>query len=91
MANYITAEGKKELFKKYGGNEANSGSTEAQIALFTTRIQGLMEHLKTNKKDHSTRRALLSLVGKRKRLLSYLAKKDITKYRSLIADLGLRK
>ena len=83
MAIYLTKEKKAEIFKKYGGAEKNSGSTEAQIALFTYRIQSLSEHLNRNKKDHSCRRTLLSLVGKRKRLLTYLAKKDIEKYRSL--------
>lgn len=91
MAVYLTKEKKEEIFKEYGGSENNSGSTEAQIALFTYRIQSLSQHLQTNKKDHSCRRTLLTLVGKRKRLLQYLAKKDITKYRSLIEKLGIRK
>ncbi|HLT94241.1 MAG TPA: 30S ribosomal protein S15 [Membranihabitans sp.] len=91
MAVYLSKEKKQEIFKKYGGNETNTGSPEAQIALFTERIKGLSDHLKTNEKDHSSRKALLSIVGKRKKLLSYLAKKDIEGYRSLIQDLGLRK
>jgi small subunit ribosomal protein S15 len=91
MATYLTAEKKQELFNEHGGAPTNTGSTEGQIALFTYRIQSLSEHLKTNKKDHSSRRALLSLVGKRRRLLNYLASKDITKYRALIEKLGIRK
>ncbi len=91
MAVYLTKEKKEELFKEYGGSEKNSGSTEGQIALFTYRISSLSQHLQTNKKDHSCKRTLLTLVGKRKRLLMYLAKKDITKYRALIEKLGLRK
>ena len=91
MAVYLSKEQKQEIFKKYGGNETNTGSPEAQIALFTERIKGLSDHLKTNEKDHSSRKALLSIVGKRKKLLTYLAKKDIEGYRSLIQELGLRK
>ena len=91
MPNYLTKEQKEEIFEEYGGSKDNSGSTEAQIALFTRRIQGLSEHLKDNRKDHSCRRTLLGLVGKRKRLLQYLAKKDIQKYRALIEKLGIRK
>ena len=91
MAVYLKKEKVEEIFKEYGGSESNTGSVEGQIALFTFRIKGLSEHLKENKKDHSCRRTLLSLVGKRKRLLNYLAKKDIQKYRDLIEKLGLRK
>ncbi len=91
MAVYLSKDKKKEIFKEYGGSEENTGSVEAQIALFTHRIQGLSEHLKTNRKDHSCRTALLSLVGQRKRLLTYLANKDIEKYRALIERLGIRK
>lgn len=91
MAVYLTKEKKEEIFKEYGGSEKNSGSTEAQVALFTYRIQKLSEHLKENRKDHSCRRTLLTLVGKRKQLLQYLAKKDIQKYRDLIEKLGIRK
>ncbi len=87
----LTVEQKKELFKKYGKNENDSGATEAQIALFTSRINHLTGHLKTNKKDFSTQRALLALVGKRRSLLDYLKKKDINKYRALIKDLKIRK
>jgi len=91
MAVYLTKEKKEEIFKEYGGNEKNSGSIEAQIALLTYRIQMLSDHLRSNKKDFSCKRSLLSMVGKRKRFLQYLAKKDITKYRALIEKLGLRK
>ena len=91
MAVYLTKEKKEEIFKEFGGAANNSGSTEGQIALFTFRIKSLSEHLQKNKKDHSCRRSLLTLVGKRKRLLTYLAKKDITKYRSLIEKLNIRK
>ena len=91
MAVYLTEEKKAGIFKEYGGSEKNTGSTEAQIALFTYRITSLAEHLKENKKDHSCRRALLTMVGKRRRLLRYIAKKDIQKYRDLIEKLGIRK
>ena len=91
MATYLSKEKKEEIFAEYGGEASNSGSAEAQVALFTYRIQSLSEHLRANKKDHSSRRALLSLVGKRRRLLSYLAGKDIVKYRELIDKLGIRK
>jgi small subunit ribosomal protein S15 len=91
MAVYLTKEKKQEIFAEYGGNANNSGSAEGQIALFTYRINGLSEHLRANKKDHSCRRTLLSLVGKRRKLLAYLASKDINKYRDLIAKLGIRK
>ncbi len=87
----ITAEEKKNLFKKFGGAEENTGTTEGQIALFTHRINHLTEHLKSNQKDHASRRGLLKLVGKRRRLLNYLMKKDIQKYRELIKELGIRK
>lgn len=87
----ITAEEKKEIFKQFGGEDTNTGTTEGQIALFTHRINHLTEHLKENQKDHASRRGLLKLVGKRRRLLNYLMKKDIQKYRELIAELGIRK
>ena len=87
----VTNEEKAELFKKYGGSETNTGSPKAQIALFTLRINRLTEHLKTHKKDHSTRLGLLKLVGKRRRLLNYMIKTDLEGYRALIADLGIRK
>ncbi len=91
MAVYITKEKREEIFLEYGGAKNNSGSTEAQIALFTFRIKSLMDHLSINHKDHSCRRTLLTLVGKRKRLLNYLAKNDIQKYRDLIKKLEIRK
>lgn len=87
----ITKEKKQEIIEKYGGSEENSGSTEAQIAIFTARINDLTDHLKENQKDHSSRRGLLKMVGKRRRLLNYLKKKDIQKYRELISELGIRK
>lgn len=88
---YLTSEVKKEIFKKHGGAESNSGSTEAQIALFSHRINHLTEHLKSNRKDFGTQRALLNLVGKRRSLLDYLKNQDIEKYRALIKELNLRK
>ena len=91
MAEYLTTERKNEIFTQYGGSEKNTGSVEGQVALFTERIKGLTGHLETNKKDHGSRRALLNLVSKRKRLLKYLAAKDITKYREIIVELGIRK
>jgi small subunit ribosomal protein S15 len=87
----VTAEVKKDIFKEFGGNETNTGQSEAQVALFTKRIQHLTEHLKANKKDYSAELSLIKLVGKRRALLNYIAKKDIIKYRELIKTLGLRK
>ncbi|NNE27964.1 MAG: 30S ribosomal protein S15 [Saprospiraceae bacterium] len=91
MASYLTKEKKEEIFAEYGGNANNSGSIEGQVALFTFRIQSLSQHLNENKKDHSSRKALLSLVGKRRRLLNYLSKKDIARYREVIEKLKIRK
>ena len=88
---YMTKETKTEIFKEYGGSAENTGSVEGQVALLTLRIKELSDHLKIHKKDHSTRRALLKMVGQRKRLLKYLAKKDINGYRELIKKLGIRK
>ncbi|MDG1570830.1 30S ribosomal protein S15 [Robiginitalea sp. M366] len=88
---YLTKENKAEIFKKFGGAESNTGSTEGQIALFTTRINHLTGHLKKNQKDFNTERALVKLVGKRRSLLDYLKKKDIEKYRALIKELNIRK
>lgn len=88
---YLTAEKKQELFAKYGKSATDTGSPEAQIALFTFRINHLTEHLKQNKKDFSTERALVMLVGKRRRLLDYLIKNDIERYRAIIKELGIRK
>ncbi|WP_346856745.1 30S ribosomal protein S15 [uncultured Draconibacterium sp.] len=88
---YLTSEKKTELFTKHGKSATDTGSAEGQIALFTLRINHLTEHLKQNKKDHSTRRSLIKLVGKRRSLLDYLIKKDITRYRAIIKELNLRK
>ena len=88
---YLTAEKKQELFGQYGKSNTDTGSPESQIALFSYRISHLTEHMKKNRHDYGTQRSLLRLVGKRRRLLDYLAKKDIERYRALIAKLGLRK
>lgn len=91
MAEYLSKEKMEEIFQEYGGSATNTGSTEGQIALFTYRISELSKHLRSNRKDHSCKRTLLSLVGKRRRLLKYLMKKDIIGYRALIEKLGIRK
>ncbi len=88
---YLDSTKKQELFEKYGKSATDTGSPESQIALFTFRIAHLTEHLKANHKDFSTERALKMLVGKRRRLLDYLIKTDITRYRSIIKELGIRK
>jgi small subunit ribosomal protein S15 len=90
---YLTPEKKQELFKNHGRlkSATDTGSPESQIALFTHRIQRLTAHLKSNKKDHSTRLGLMKLVGKRRSLLDYLHKREIERYRSIIAELGIRK
>lgn len=88
---HLTAKEKDALFKKYGGEAKNTGSTEGQIALFTERISYLTNHLKSNRKDKNTQRSLQLLVGKRRGLLDYLMNKDIEKYRELIKDLGIRR
>ena len=87
----LASEQKKEIFGKYGKSNTDTGSPESQIALFSHRIRHLTEHLKTNKKDFSTQRALLKLVGKRRRLLDYLKKRNIERYRAIIKTLDLRK
>lgn len=87
----LTKENKEEIVKKYGTHEGDTGSPEVQIALLTARISYLTEHLKEHKKDHHSRRGLLKMVGQRRRLLSYLSKKDINRYREIIAQLNLRK
>ena len=87
----LTTEKKQTFFKEFGGNETNTGSTEAQIAMFTERIAHITGHLKDNKKDFSSTKALVTLVGKRRRLLNYLAHKDLNGYRALIEKLNLRK
>lgn len=80
-----------ELVKTYGKNDTDTGTAEVQIAVMTTRINALTEHLKEHQKDHSTRRGLLQLVGKRRRLLNYLMDRDIERYRTVIKALGIRK
>lgn len=91
MSSYLSAEKKQELFAQYGGNENNTGAVESQIALFTFRIQAMSDHLKDNQKDQSCRKALLTLVGKRKKLLAYLQHKDLASYRSILEKLNIRK
>ncbi len=88
---YLTKETKSEIFAKHGGKAENTGSAEGQIALFTYRINHLTGHLKSNHKDYATEKSLVKLVGKRKRLLDYLKRIDIARYRAIIAELGLRK
>ena len=90
---YLDSEKKKEIFGTYGKSNTDTGSPEAQIALFSVRIAHLTEHLKANKKDYNTQRSLKMLVGKRRRLLYYLVRKDINRYRAIIAkkELGIRK
>lgn len=87
----LTAEQKKQILAEYGLHDTDTGSPEAQIAMLTKRIQDLTEHLKTHKHDHHSRRGLLLLVGRRRRLLKYLAAVDINRYRALIEKLGLRR
>ena len=91
MAVYLPKEKIEEIFAEFGGDAKNTGSTEGQIALFTYRIQQLSDHLQRHRKDHSSRKALLSLVGQRRRHLAYLQKRDLEGYRALIAKLGIRK
>jgi len=91
MAVYYNKEKVASIIDTYGKDAKDSGNTEAQVALLTYRIESLSAHLRANPKDHSTRRSLLTMVGQRKSLLSYYAKKDIYKYRALIEKLGLRK
>ena len=88
---YLDSKSKTDIFKKHGGAEANTGSAEGQIALFSYRISHLTEHLKKNRKDYATQRALQLLVGKRRSLLDYLTKKDIERYRAIVKELGLRR
>jgi small subunit ribosomal protein S15 len=88
---YLTAEKRAEIFTKFGGSATNTGSIEGQIALLTERIAALSIHLKANKKDFSTHRGLMKMVGQRKSLLTYLSKKNLAGYRALIEQLGLRK
>ena len=88
---YLTKEKIQNIFKDNGSSEKDTGSIEGQIALFTTRINHLTDHLKSNKKDYNTERSLLKMVGKRKSLLSYLKNKNIDRYRAIIKKLSLRK
>ena len=87
----LTKEQKQELIGKYGRSDGDTGSAEVQVALLTERINELTEHLREHKKDHHSRRGLLMLVGKRRRLLKYLQASDIDRYRALIQELGLRR
>ena len=86
----INLKNKKEIIKKYGENDKDTGSTAVQIAMMSQKITELTEHLKINAKDFATKRGLLMLVGRRKRLLSYLKDKNVTEYRDLIKKLGIR-
>ncbi len=88
---YLDAAKKQEIFETYGTSKTDTGSTEGQIALFSYRISHLTEHLKVNRKDYSTERALTMMVGKRRRLLDYLKAKDIERYRAIVKKLGLRR
>lgn len=88
---HLTAEKKANIFKTHGGAETNTGSIEAQIAALTERINHISNHLKTNKKDFSSNRGLMQMVGRRKRLLQYLSHTNLTSYRALLEKLGLRK
>jgi len=88
---YLTSEVKKSLFEKHGKSSKNTGSSEGQIALFTFRINHLTGHLQKSPKDVNTQRSLLNLVGKRRSLLDYLKKNDISRYRSIIKELEIRK
>ncbi len=87
----LTKEGKQEIVAEYGDSPADTGSAEVQIALLTKRIDLLTDHLRDHKKDHHSRRGLLKLVGRRRRLLDYLQRKDVEGYRNLIKQLGLRR
>ncbi len=87
----ITQERTRELVERFGSGPGDTGRTEVQVALLTERIAALTEHLRTHRKDHHSRRGLLMLVGKRRRLLSYLQRADLERYRSLVRELGLRR
>ena len=87
----LTKEEKLELISKFGCSETNTGSTEVQIAIFTKRINELTEHFKIHAKDHNSRRGMLKLIGQRRKLLKYLKRTNLDKYRELIKELGLRK
>jgi small subunit ribosomal protein S15 len=87
----LTVEQKREVIQQFGKDESDTGSPEVQIALLTRRINHLTEHLREHKHDHHSRRGLLMLVGQRRRLLNYLSRKDLDRYRGLIQELGLRR
>ena len=87
----LTQERKQELVSKFGDSEADTGKTEVQIALLTERINMLTEHLRSHRKDHHSRRGLLMLVGRRRRLLNYLRDSDLERYRTILRELGLRR
>lgn len=87
----LTKQKKEELTQQFGKDEKDTGAAETQIAIITHRIQELTEHLKIHKKDHISRRGLLRLVGKRRKLLDYLSRKDLNKYRQILSDLNIRK
>ena len=88
---YLDSAKKQEIFGKYGKSNSDTGSVESQVALFSYRISHLTEHMKRNRKDHTTERALVQLVGKRRALLNYVKAKDIERYRAIVKALGLRK
>ncbi len=87
----LSKENKESVMSRFSSHEGDTGSPEVQTALLTERINGLTEHLKTHKKDHHSRRGLLKMVGKRRRLLTYLQDKNVNRYRTLVKELGLRK
>lgn len=87
----LTVERKREITERFGKSVEDTGATEVQVALLTERINGLTEHLREHKKDHHSRRGLLMLVGQRRRLLNYLRRRDLDRYRTLIGELGLRR
>ena len=87
----LTTERKREIVSRFGKSDGDTGSTEVQVALLTERINELTEHLRTHRKDHHSRRGLLMLVGRRRRLLRYLERSDVDRYRAVVAELGLRR
>jgi len=87
----VTAERKQELVARFGQGDGDTGTTEVQVALLTERINDLTEHLRSHRKDHHSRRGLLMLVGRRRRLLRYLQRKNVERYRTLVSELGLRR
>lgn len=91
MAEYLTSDKKQEIFGKYGKSNTDTGSAESQVALFSYRITHLTNHLKVNKKDYGTQRSLLRLVGKRRKLLDFLKRTEIERYRNIVKELNLRK